>query len=179
MEGTKYIRRDQIRHKIGLARAESWADSQKAPTQSTRGDVFFLNKKCKNKKKILIHLCCSRLSHKADVNVSSAFKCRLPNVSAHSAHVVGPRRAYYHKAGTILLATSSWVMHGRHVSGNEHDQQPGRMQRLIKKQLLKQMLHSVFFLTEDKHPARLLVSSWWDVHQQLWSFDITRHKWVV
>lgn len=112
------------------------------------------------KKKDLIHLCCSRLSHQADVNVSSAFKCRLPNVSAHSAHVLASRRAYYHKAGTILLATSSWVMHERHVSGNEHDQQAGRMQRLIKKQLLRQMLHIVCL-----HPKQTpsVISPWWDV----------------
>lgn len=33
-------------------------------------------------------------------------------------------------------------MHERHVSANERDQQAGRMQRLIKKQLLREVLHS-------------------------------------
>lgn len=41
-------------------------------------------------------------------------------------------------------------MHGRHVSGNEHDQQPGRIQRLIKKQLLKQMCFFFFPKTNIK-----------------------------
>lgn len=112
MGGTKIHKTRPNKAQKLVPRAELTA---KKPQRSLQSLFFFPIKKKTQKNPI--DLCCSRLSHQADVNVSSAFKCRLPNVSAHSTLALAPGRTYCHKTGAILLATS-WVMHERHVSGN-------------------------------------------------------------